>query len=185
MIFGDSLFRLYFCCMSALFRRYKPNLKQFQSLPISDQFHWLSKRYPDYAALCYGEGYLGMSYPVNDALVQEYEDQPEEYGVVDILRDRVPKLSDERARDIHAGSKLSKEELGIVIEAIAEDDPDGWRGHHGFEIELEDRTAVAHFIGHSLGQGGVDFEYCGSFNDVQSLKDWIERQPLGQLDWMI
>lgn len=184
MNFRVKLFRLYFCCMSAMFRRYKPSLKQFQSLPISVQFHWISKRYPDYADLCYGEGYLGMSYPINDALVQDYEDQPEEYGVVDILRGRVPALSDERARNILAGSKLSQEELDIVIEAIAENDADGWWGHHGFEIELADQTVFAHFIGRSLGQGGVDFEYYGTFNDGQSLKNWIERQPLGQLDWM-
>ena len=184
MIFSDKLFRLYFYCMAAMFMRYKPSLKRFQSLPLSDQFYWLSKKYPDYADLCYGEGYLGVSYPINDALVQDYEYQPEEYGVVDILRNRVPALSDDRARDILAGSKLSQEELDVVIEAIAENDTDGWWGHHGFEIELADQTVFTHFIGRSLGQGGVDFEYCGTFNDAQSLKDWIERQPLGQLDWM-
>lgn len=181
----NKLLRIYVWLLTSLFKGYKPNLEQFQSLPLSDQFYWLSKKYPDYADLCYGEGYLGMSYPVNDALVQEHEDQPEEYGVVDILRDRVPTLSDERARAILAGSKLSQEELDVVIEAIAENDTDGWWGHHGFEIELADQTVFAHLIGRSLGQGGVDFEYYGTFTDAHSLKDWIERQPLRQLDWMI
>ena len=184
MIVGDKLFRLYYYCMSSMFKDYKPTLDQFQSLLTSDQFHWLSKRYPDYAELCYGEGYLGMSYTVSEALVREYEEKPEEYGVFDILRDRVPTLSAERAGDILAGSKLSQEELGILIEAISENDTDGWWGHHGFEIQLADQIVFTHFIGSSLGQGGTDFEYCGTFNNAQLLKNWIEKQPLGQLDWM-
>ena len=126
MALNNKLLRIYVWLMTSLSKGYKPNLEQFQSLPLADQFHWLSKRYPDYADLCYGEGYLGMSYTVNDALVQEYEVQPEEYGVVDILRNRVPAISDDRARDILAGSKLLQEELDIVIEAIAEKDTDGW-----------------------------------------------------------
>ena len=183
MALSNKLFRIYFRIMTALFRRYKPTLTQFQNLLTSDQFYWLSKRYTDYADLCFGDGYLGISYPINDAEVREYAEQPEEYGVVDILLDRGLTLSDKRVREILACSQLTQEELDIVIEAIAENDTDGWWGHHGFEIELADQPAFAHFIGCSLGQGGIEFEYCGAFKDAQSLKDWIESQPLGQLDW--
>jgi len=78
MALSNKLFRIYFRIMTASFRRYKPTLTQFQNLLTSDQFYWISKRYTDYADLCLGNGYFGMSYPINDAEVREYAEQPEE-----------------------------------------------------------------------------------------------------------
>lgn len=44
--------------------------------------------------------------------------------------------------------------------SVAEADVDTWVGHHGLEITLSDGTLFAHFEGHSMGQGGVKFDYC-------------------------
>jgi len=83
---------------------------------------------------------------------------------------------------IEAGAELFPEEAEALVQRIAEADTDTWVGHHGFEIDLADGTLFAHFEGHSLGQGGMQFEYCNTFKSKEALIEYIENQPLSMLE---
>ena len=166
-----------------LFKDFIPTCSDFILLRLSTQLSWIERNHPDHEdRLHEAECYFGLSYPTELIDLEEYRRYPEDYNVVGSLINAGLEITEEREAAIEAGAKLSPEEAEALIERIAEADSDTWVGHHGFEITLSDGMLFAHFEGHSMGQGGMQFEFCNTFESKDALIEYIENQPLSMLE---
>ena len=175
--------RAKFFFATKLSKDFIPTCSDFMLLKHSTQLSWIERHYPDQEDRLYEpECYHGLSYPTELIDLKEYRRYPEDYNVVGSLINAGLEITEEREAAIEAGAKLSAEEADALIERIAEADSDTWVGHHGFEITLSDGMLFAHFEGHSMGQGGIQFEYCNTFESKEAIIEYIENRPLSMLE---
>ena len=175
--------RVKFFFATQIFKDYIPKRSDFILLKPSTQLSWIERHHPDYEdRLHKAECYFGLSYPTELIDLEEYRRYPEDYNVVGSLIDAGLEITEEREAAIEAGAKLSPEEAEALIERVAEADTDTWVGHHGFEITLSEGMLFAHFEGHSMGQGGMQFEYCEVLQSKDALVEYIEDQPISMLE---
>jgi len=85
--------------------------------------------------------------------LKEFESNPKRYSVSSIIQKELGGLTLERFDKLEDSAKLKKVERDALIRAIAEEDVDGWVGHHGFPIEFDDGSLFTYFVGYSAGQG--------------------------------
>ena len=79
--FSIKFIRLRYWLRSAFNKQYKPTIEEFLTLPVHWQFDWISKNIDDYDMRLYGDGYLGISYPVDTDILDQYRENPLDYGV--------------------------------------------------------------------------------------------------------
>ena len=79
--------------------------------------------------------------------------------------------------EIDEGAKLNDHEREALACAIAEEDTEGWLGHHGFQIDLDDGSVFTYFVGHSMGQGGASFNFIGIYSSKEDLIEVIQEEP--------
>lgn len=171
--------RTKFSIVTLFNKNFIPTCRDFILLDKVSQLRWIENQNEDYEQVLYEpEAYIGLSYPVEMIDFEEYRRYPIDYDVTGWLAD----LSEEREAEINAGAQLFPDEAAAVMQGVAEADTDTWVGHHGFEIQLSDGTLFAHFEGHSMGQGGVQFELCQVFQSRLALIEYIEDQPLSMLE---
>ena len=147
--------------------------RDFLSWDEGDQEDCISEHIPDYEERLYGDGYIGCSYPVERIDFEEYREYAEDYDVVSTIASQCDGLSERRTEEINAGHALSDLERECLADAIAEDDPDGWITHHGFELRLKGGKVFTYYTGKSLGQGGSTFTYQGAFKNRVELVESI------------
>ena len=171
--------RAKFIIATMLSKDFVPTCRDFVLLKKETQFRWIENKYVDYEQLLYEpEAYIGLSYPVEMIDFEEYRRYPLDYDITGRLAD----LTDEREAEINAGAQLLPDEAEAVMYSVAEANVDTWVGHHGFKITLSDGTLFAHFEGHSMGQGGVQFDYCEVLQSKDALIEYIENQPISMLE---
>ena len=118
----------------------------------------------------------------NKGELKEYESNPKRYSISSIIQKELGGLTLERFDELEDGAKVNKVERDALIRAIAEEDADGWLGHHGFPIEFDDGSLFTYFVGYSAGQGGATFEYICTYENLESLIDEISKQPFAALE---
>lgn len=114
------------------------NSDEFLSKPNELQLQWIEENVPDWGVLLYGEGYLGCSYPTENINLNEYLSNRDDYGVSEMLLSQDSNIAEERIEEIDSGADLTTHEIEMLQRSIAEDDFDGWIGHHCFDLELSD-----------------------------------------------
>ena len=60
---------------------------------------------------------------------------------------------------------------------IAEQDMDGWLGHHGFHLDLDDGSVFTYFISNSMGQAGARFAYMGLYASKDDMLEAVQKEP--------
>ena len=154
------------------------NKDQFLKLDDNQQISWIHQNVTDYEDRLYGKGSLGCSYDISSIDTAAYLNSPEDYGTIDLIANHSSSLTAQRRIELQAGAELSRDELTALQTAIANDDPDGWIGHHGFPIEFDDGQVFTYFTGEPIGQGGFAFEYLGAFGSKFEVIQAIKRAPL-------
>jgi len=179
LIIRQIVARAKFFFATRLIKDFVPTCHDFKLLNKDTQLRWIENQHEDYEQLLYEpEAYIGLSYPVEMIDLEEYRRYPIDYDVAGWLAD----LTKEREAEINAGAQLSPDEAAAVMQGVAEADVDTWVGHHGFEIMLSDGTLFVHFEGHSMGQGGMQFDYCEVLPSKDALIEYIENQPISMLE---
>jgi hypothetical protein len=179
LIVRQIIARAKFVIATILNKEFIPTCYDFLLLNKATQLRWIENQYVDYEQSLYEpEAYIGLSYPVEMIDLEEYRRYPLDYGITGRLTD----LTVERKAEINAGAHLLPDEAEAVMLSVAEADTDTWVGHHGFEIRLSDGTLFVHFEGHSMGQGGVQFNYCEVMQSKDALIKYIENQPISMLE---
>ena len=183
LVFRKIFARIKFVFATKLHKKFTPTCNDFVLLNKTTQLRWISRRLEDYEQLLYKpEAYLGLSYPVGLIDLEEYRLYSEDYNVVGLLIEAGLDITPARKDEINSGAHLYSEEAKLLIQSLAGEDTDSWVGHHGFEIKLSDGTLFTHFEGHSMGQGGVQFELCQVLQSKRELIEYIESQPLSMLE---
>lgn len=125
------------------------------NLSFSDKEAWLKtiKAQQDEELLCY---VVTFDY----SALEDWLAYPEDYEIGDLLKEVWPELTDIRASELTAGSKLTDEELARLKEAVWQaqvnnDEGHDGRNYKGFEASCIDGNVYALFCGYSEGQGGV------------------------------
>ena len=153
-------------------------MMQFLSLSTDDQLEWIENNLEDYEVLLYEDRcYLGSSYPTATIDLNLYFENRDEYGTVHLILQNLPDISDTRLEELYNGAKLNEREIEALIAQIAENDVDGWLGHHYIELTFEDATCFAHFESESIGQGGLIFEYRNAYASKNELKKHFVSLP--------
>jgi len=158
------------------------NSDEFLLKPNELQLQWIEENVPDWGVLLYGEGYLGCSYPTENINLNEYLSNRDDYGVTEMLLSQDSNIAEERIEEIDSGADLTTHEIEMLQRSIAEDDFDGWIGHHCFELELSDGKVCMYFEGHDIGQGGFDFKYVGTFESRELILKHVETKPFFALE---
>ena len=60
---------------------------------------------------------------------------------------------------------------------IAEQDMDGWLGHHGIQIDLDDGSVFTYFVSSSMGQAGANFEFMGIYTSKEDMLKTVQELP--------
>ena len=179
LIIRQIVARAKFFFATRLVKDFVPTCHDFKLLNKDTQLRWIENQHEDYEQLLYEpDAYIGLSYPVEMIDLEEYRRYPIDYDVAGWLAD----LTKEREAEINAGAQLSPDEAAAVMQGVAEADVDAWVGHHGFEIKLSDGVLFAHFEGYSMGQGGVQFEFCEILQSKDALIKYIANQPISMLE---
>ena len=173
--------RLRYWLRSAFNKQYKPTIEEFLTLPVHWQFDWISKNIDDYEMRLYGDGYLGISYPVDTDILDQYMANPLDYGVSNLLFTQIQDISETRSDQIDEGASLTKDEVDALKNAIAQDDIEGWTLHSGFEFELADGNQFVLFRGYGEGQAGPRYEYDLTLPSKDAALDFILEEPLGSV----
>ena len=161
------------------------NKAEFLALSVDEQLDWIEEQIDDHETLLYdADNYIGSSYPevgisYDSSFVHldTYSDDREGYGTVEIIQSKLPDLSEKRLNELHAGAAFNERELTALKMHLAEEDVDGWIGHHGLELKLTDDVVFAHFEGEGIGQGGFIFHYRGAYADKKTLRKYVETLP--------
>ena len=128
------------------------------SLSTEDQALWIEANVPNHETKLYGDNYLGCSYALNKATFSEYLEYREDYGVLRLIEQQLPNISEVRVEKIDDGAELTNEELEALSTAMAENDFDGWDTHSGFYFKVRFGALYALYVGEDMGQGGTSFE---------------------------
>ena len=156
-------------------------VREFLSLSNEAQLAWIEKNISDYDMKLYGDGYLGAYYPCSIDW-DEYLENHEDYGVSGLISSQNENMSNDRIEEIDEGAPLTKKEKDHLANAIAENDHDSWITHNCFEISLSNGSVFVLFEGHSLGPGGYDFKFFGTFETYEKLLAHMNSQPMGYLE---
>lgn len=114
--------------------------------------------------------------------LNEYESNPNKYSISSIIQKELGGLTLGRFDELEDGAKINKVERDALIRAIAEEDTDGWVGHHGFPIEFDDGGLFTYFVGYSAGQGGATFEFVSIFKTRECLIDYVGQLPFAAVE---
>ena len=114
--------------------------------------------------------------------LKEYESNPKKYSISSIIQKELGGLTLERFDELEDGAKLKKVELDALIRTIAEEDADGWLGHHGFPIEFDGGSLFTYFLGYSAGQRGAIFEFVSIFKTREHLIEYVGQLPFVALE---
>ena len=156
-------------------------VSEFLSLSNEAQFAWIEKNIPDYEIKLYGDGYLGAYYP-RPIDWDEYLDNREDYGVAGLIALKDNQLTNERRSEIDEGAPLTDIEKSHLANAIADKDHDSWITHNGFGVTLSNGSVYVLFEGESLGPGGFDFTFFGTFETYEKLLSHMTSQPMSYLE---
>ena len=107
----------------------------------------------------------------------EWQEDPDYYGVLDILR-RLSAVDSQRLNDIMHGAPLEDKELDILRRDHAEKDLEGWDGVHLWPVQLQDGQICAVFVGHHSGMGEFDLSFTDAFSSVKEAMAWSEKLTL-------
>ena len=144
-------------------------VKEFLSLNRDQQLDWIKGNIEDYEVLLYGDGYIGCSYPSEQMDLKQYENYPLDYDISGMIENQLDSITPNRINQIDGGAKLSDREREALARAVAEEDMEGWLGHHGFQIDLADGNVFTCFVGHSMGQGGASFDFIGIYASKEDM----------------
>ena len=151
--------------------------QEFLQLNSDQQFKWIEQNIEEYEVSLYNDGYLGCSYPTEQIDLEEYENYPLDYDVSGLIKNQLATITPNRIDEIDEGAKLSDHEREALAISIAEEDTEGWLGHHGFQIDLEDGSVFTHFVGHSMGQGGASFNFIGIYASKEDVINALQDKP--------
>ena len=146
-------------------------------LSSDQQLDWIEKNIEEYEVLLYSDGYLGCSYPSEEINLADYENYPLDYDTSGMIKTQLADITQSRMEEIDEGAKLADHEREALACAIAEEDTEGWLGHHGFQIDLDDGSVFTYFVGHSMGQGGASFNFIGIYSSKEDLIEVIQEEP--------
>ena len=152
-------------------------IQDFLKLNSDQQLAWIDQNIEEYEVLLYNDGYLGCSYPTEQIDLEEYENYPMDYDVSGMIKNQLDSITASRMEEIDEGAKLNDHEREALACAIAEEDTEGWLGHHGFQIDLYDGSVFTYFVGHSMGQGGASFNFIGIYSSKEDLIEVIQEEP--------
>ena len=152
-------------------------IQDFLKLNSDQQLAWIDQNIEEYEVLLYNDGYLGCSYPTEQIDLEEYENYPMDYDVSGMIKNQLASITASRMEEIDEGAKLTDHEREALACAIAEEDTEGWLGHHGFQIDLYDGSVFTYFVGHSMGQGGASFNFIGIYSSKEDLIEVIQEEP--------
>lgn len=158
--------------------------------PRREQEAWLLSRFPDRSL----EDLIDRAYPLaygayfefDDGLLSDMTSFPDDYDLGDLLRDRMPGLTEERAERINAGSALTSEERAQTRSLVIDRQLEGDDGVFcsGFEVPTDaGGTLFASFIGQSQGQGGISYAFDGLFVSREAAERSYRQGP-GDRVWM-
>lgn len=91
-------------------------------------------------------------------------------------------LTIERRSEIDEGAPLTDIEKSHLANAIADEDHDSWITHNGFRVTLSNGSVYVLFEGQSLGPGGFDFTFFGTFKTYEKLLSHMTSQPMSYLE---
>ena len=172
-MFKGLLYKLGFVLKDLVLINYIPSVDEFCAVSHSRQDNWITKNYPDFYVRCHDEGFLACSFPLENIDFEEYRKYAEEYNVSEIISSYFEDVSDDRLTEINDGSELTQIERKSLAISISENDPDGWIGHHGFEISLKKEKMFAYFLGLGGGQAGPEFYYQRVFKTKNDLLEYL------------
>ena len=152
--------------------------QEFMDLSSEQQLAWIERNVEEYEVLLYSDGYIGCSYPSEQSDLEEYENYPLDYDVSGMIKNQLDSITPNRIDEIDEGAKLTCHERVALARAIAEEDMDGWFGHHGFEIELDDGNVFTYFVSNSMGQGGASFKFIGIYASKKDMLEVVQEEPL-------
>ena len=152
-------------------------IQDFLKLNSDQQLAWIDQNIEEYEVLLYNDGYLGCSYPTEQIDLEEYENYPMDYDVSGMIKNQLASITASRMEEIDKGAKLNGHEREALACAIAEEDTEGWLGHHGFQIDLDDGSVFTYFVGHSIGQGGASFNFIGIYSSKEGLIEAVQDEP--------
>lgn len=156
----------------------KPSKTDFLSLSVEDQALWIEANVPNHEAALYGDSYLGCSYTLDEARLNEYLEHREDYGVSGLIEEQLRSISKVRIEQIDDGTELTDEELEALSTAIAENDFGGWDTHSGFYFKVRFGALFALYIGEDIGQGGASFEFEAAFNTKKLATQYVSKKPM-------
>ena len=151
--------------------------QEFMDLSSEQQLDWIEQNIEEYEVLLYSDGYIGCSYPSEQSDLEEYENYPLDYDVSGMIKKQLDSITPNRIDEIDEGAKLTCHEREALARAIAEQDMDGWLGHHGFQLDLDDGSVFTYFISNSIGQGGASFAYMGLYGSKEDMLEAVQREP--------
>ena len=155
----------------------KMTRQEFMDLGSDQQLDWIEKNIEEYEVLLYSDGYLGCSYPTEEINLEDYENYPLDYDTSGMIKTQLADITQSRMEEIDEGAKLTDHEREALARAIAEQDMDGWLGHHGFQLDLDDGSVFTYFVSNSMGQGGASFNFIGIYSSKEDLIEVIQEEP--------
>ena len=151
--------------------------QEFLQLNSDQQLGWIDQNIEEYEVLLYNDGYLGCSYPTEQINLADYENYPLDYDTSGMIKNQLASITASRIDEIDEGTKLTDQEREALAISIAEEDTEGWLGHHGFQIDLDDGSVFTYFVGHSMGQGGASFNFIGIYTSKEDVIEVIQDEP--------
>lgn len=146
----------------------------FLNLSHDQQVEIIVDALPDYQMKAYEDTCFGIFHEISDDDVQERIEYPDDYGTFDILMEKVRGFSESRFAEISTGSRLTPEETKAIKLHIADQDPEGCIGVHGWWLDCDDGKIFMMFIGHSIGAGGIHLEYFSAFETEKKAHECFE-----------
>ena len=104
---------------------------------------------------------------------------PEAYDLGESIQNSLPDVSNQRAKAINAGSKLTpaEREVAVAIFEEGQADSDAWISCSGFTLKVDTGASIyIAFSGASLGQGGIDYAFYGLFSNSEAAINYFSKQ---------
>ena len=151
--------------------------QEFLQLNSVQQLDWIDQNIEEYEVLLYNDGYLGCSYPTEQINLEQYENYPLDYDTSGMIKNQLASITASRIDEIDEGAKLNDHEREALAISIAEEDTEGWLGHHGFQIDLDDGSVFTYFVSNSMGPGGASFEFMGIYASREDMSAAVQDEP--------
>lgn len=152
------------------------------------QAKWVRAQFEDFEAMAYasdewGDTCIGLIYPKEYIDTSDYEEFPGDYDTIGILQERLGELPSNRQEEILDGAPLKPEEVQELKKHIAEQDPDGWVGVHGWDAEAADGSVFVLGLGYSEGQGGIRLDEPRILRSRDDAEAWLKSHEIWS-DWI-